>query len=167
MTQKLPIPISDGRPGGGKAKSPAGLVYQFGPFELDLDRYELRRQGSRLRVAPAPLDLLILLIQRRGVLVIRDEIAARLWASPDMVDVDQGINTAVKRIREVLRDDPSAPRFIETVVSKGYRFISEVKEVTPDLALAAPPAVKPLPNPLESSPRRSPFPFRRAAADTR
>jgi eukaryotic-like serine/threonine-protein kinase len=154
MTQKLPIPISDGRPGGGKAKadqSPPGLVYRFGPFELDLDRYELRRQGSRLRVAPAPLDLLILLIKRRGVLVNRDEIAARLWASPDMVDVDQGINTAMRRIREVLRDDPSAPRFIETVVGKGYRFVAEVTEVIPDVTLAAVPAAKPLPNQAESA----------------
>jgi DNA-binding winged helix-turn-helix (wHTH) protein len=143
IKQKLPISIADGRPGEGKAKpdqSPSGLVYQFGLYELDPGRYELRRQGKRLRVAPAPMDLLMLLIKRRGVLVNREEIAARLWTEPGMVDVDQGINTAVRRLREVLRDDPSGPRFIETVVGKGYRFIAEVKEVKLDLTLAALPA---------------------------
>jgi Tol biopolymer transport system component/DNA-binding winged helix-turn-helix (wHTH) protein len=158
IKQKLPIPISDGRPDEGKPKanqSPSGLIYQFGPYELDPERYELRRQGKRLRVAPAPMDLLTLLVKRRGSVVNREEIATRLWADPGMVDIDQGINTAVRRIREVLRDDPSAPRFIETVVGKGYRFIAEVKEVRPDLTVAAVPASPQIPVKAEPSAERS------------
>ena len=106
-------------------------MYRFGSFELDLARFELRRQnGVRLRTTPATLNLLILLIQRRGFLVTREEISARLWADSGMVDVDQGINTAVNRAREVLRDNATSPRFIETVVGRGYRFIAEVEEAT-------------------------------------
>lgn len=126
-----PILVSRQPPEDGKDRSAhvlRGLVYRFGPFELDMGRYELRQRGVRVRMAPAPMDLLILLIERRNVLVNREEIAARLWAQPNMVDVDQGINTAIRRIREALRDDPSAPRFVETVVGKGYRFVAEVQE---------------------------------------
>ncbi len=86
----------------------------MGAFELDPGRYELRRRGIRVRMAPAPMELLLLLVERRSVLVNREEIAARLWSDQSMVDVDQGINTAVRRVREVLRDEPSDPRFIET-----------------------------------------------------
>ncbi len=140
--QKLPISISDGRP-GGKAKpdqSPPPLVYQFGPYELDLSRYELRRGEVRLRLARVPMDLLVLLVQRRDTLLSREDIAARLWPNPGMVDADQGINTAIRRIREVLVDDPAKPRFVETVVGKGYRFIAEVKEGRSDSTIVAMPS---------------------------
>jgi eukaryotic-like serine/threonine-protein kinase len=116
------------------------MLYRFGPFELDLSRYELRRGEVRLRLARAPMDLLVLLVQRRDILLNREEIAARLWPDPGMVDVDQGINTAIRRIREVLGDDPTKPRFVETVVGKGYRFIAEVKEIRPDSTLVAMPS---------------------------
>jgi eukaryotic-like serine/threonine-protein kinase len=116
------------------------MVYRFGPYELDLSRYELRRGEIRLRLARAPMDLLVLLVQRRDTLLNREDIAARLWAEPNMVDVDQGINTAIRRIREVLSDDPAKPRYIETVVGKGYRFIAEVKETRSDFELVALPA---------------------------
>src|SRR5580658_781530 len=142
LMQKLPFPGSGGPFGKAGAKPdqrPAGLVYRFGPFELDVDRYELRRQGLRLRMAPAPMELLMLLIERRNTLIGREAITARLWSDSNMVDVDQGINTAMRRVREVLRDDPSQPRFIETVVGKGYRFVAEVQEGRSGVAFATMP----------------------------
>ena len=147
--------------GPHSGQTPARLVYRFGPFELDLDRFELRRQnGTRLRMTPATLNLLILLVQRRGSLVTREEIASRLWADSSMVDVDQGINTAVNRAREALRDNASEPRYIETVVGKGYRFIAQVEEVTTGprvVAFPNPRTEAEEPGPLsEASPRAEP-----------
>src|ERR1700722_10036135 len=104
-------------------------VFRFERNELDIDRYELRRMGKRVRLSRSLTELLRLLVERRGKLVTRDEIAAHLWTNPEMVDVMQGINTAVNRLRGALNDDPSKPRFIETVVGKGYRFIAEVEEI--------------------------------------
>jgi DNA-binding winged helix-turn-helix (wHTH) protein len=133
--KRIPISSSNKWAGAEKVKpdhSPPATIYRFGPFELDVGRYELRRGDIRLRLARAPLDLLALLVERRDTLLNREQIAARLWPSPDMVDVDQGINTAIRRIREVLADDPAKPRYIETVVGKGYRFIAEVSELRPE-----------------------------------
>ena len=75
------------------------------------------------------MELLILLLERRGQLITREEIVARLWPNPDSIDIIQGINTAVNRIRAVLNDDAGKPRFIETVVGKGYRFIADLEEL--------------------------------------
>ena len=72
------------------------------------------------------MELLILLVQRRGELVSREEIARCLWSKDVFLDVDHSINTAVRKIRIVLRDDPEKPRFVETVVGKGYRFAAPV-----------------------------------------
>jgi eukaryotic-like serine/threonine-protein kinase len=76
-----------------------------------------------------PLELLALLVERPGALVTRQEIAARLWTNPEMVDVERGINTAITRIRQVLNDDAARPKFIETVIGAGYRFIGQLEEV--------------------------------------
>jgi len=72
------------------------------------------------------MELLILLIERRGELVSREEIVERLWGKEVFLDVDNGINTAIRKVRTVLRDDPEKPRFVETVVGKGYRFAAPV-----------------------------------------
>ena len=135
--RKLPVSISVGRSGETAKPDPSQLavVYCFGPYELNLSRYELRRGELRLRLARVPMELLVLLIQRRDALLSREEIAASLWTNPRMVDADQGINTAIRRIREVLVDQPAKPRFVETIVGKGYRFIAEVKEIRSDSTL--------------------------------
>ncbi|HSB76021.1 MAG TPA: helix-turn-helix domain-containing protein, partial [Terriglobales bacterium] len=73
-----------------------------------------------------PMELLILLVQRKGELVSREEIAKRLWSKDVFLDVDHGINTAIRKVRAALRDDPEKPRFVETVVGKGYRFAAPV-----------------------------------------
>jgi len=104
--------------------------YSFGAFVLDVLAYELRREGSPIRLERQPMDLLILLLQRRGQLVSRSDIVARLWAKDVFVDVDTGINTAIRKIRLALGDSPEAPAFVETVPGKGYRFIAAIEVVS-------------------------------------
>src|SRR2546430_3452148 len=103
--------------------------FHFGEFTLDESRYRLQRGERQLRLEKLPMELLILLLQRNGELVSRDEIADRLWGKDVFVDIDHSINTAVRKIRLVLRDDSEKPRFVETVVGKGYRFAAPL---TPD-----------------------------------
>lgn len=100
--------------------------FHFGDFTLDRSRYLLQRGADQLRLEKLPMELLILLVERRGDLVSRDEIAERLWGKDVFLDVDHSINVAVRKIRLVLRDDPEHPRFLETVVGKGYRFAAPV-----------------------------------------
>ena len=112
----------------------ADNAFEFADFRLDCDRFELRRAGRSLKLERKPMELLILLAARDGHLVTRDEIAERLWDREVFVDTEHGINTAIRKIRQVLRDDPEQPRFVETVTGKGYRFIGTVKEVAPPLS---------------------------------
>ncbi len=102
-----------------------------GRFRLDLSRYQLLDGGSPVRLERQPMELLILLAERKGQLVTRDEIAARLWSSDVFVDADRNINSIVRKLRQALNDDPDNPEFLETVVGKGYRFVGPL-EVTPD-----------------------------------
>ena len=99
-------------------------VYQFGEFRLDCGEFELLRNGHSVRVERKPMELLILLASRPGQLVTRAEIAERLWSSEVFVDTEHGINTAIRKLRHLLRDDPENPQFIQTVTGKGYRFIA-------------------------------------------
>jgi TolB-like protein/Flp pilus assembly protein TadD len=94
---------------------------QFGPFELDIGGYRLTRAGEPVRLERIPMDLLILVARARGRLVSRDEIIQHLWGKDPYVDTENGINTAVRKIRRALRDDAQSPEYIETVVGKGYR----------------------------------------------
>jgi TolB-like protein/DNA-binding winged helix-turn-helix (wHTH) protein/Flp pilus assembly protein TadD len=101
-------------------------LFHFGEFTLDASRYLLQRGDRTLRLEKRPMEFLILLLEKRGELVCREEVARRLWGADVFVDVDHGINTAVRKIRIALRDNPEKPRFIETVVGKGYRFAAPV-----------------------------------------
>jgi DNA-binding winged helix-turn-helix (wHTH) protein/Tol biopolymer transport system component len=109
----------------------AVAVYQFGDFRLDCGRFELLRNGRALQLERKPMELLILLIESGGQLVTRTEIAGRLWSSEVFVDTEHGINTAVRKVRQVLGDDPESPRFVQTVTGKGYRFSAPVSRVSP------------------------------------
>jgi TolB-like protein/DNA-binding winged helix-turn-helix (wHTH) protein/Flp pilus assembly protein TadD len=100
--------------------------YQFENFQLDLARYELRRSGRALKLERIPMELLILLVGRHGELVSRDEIIEKLWGRDVFIETELGINTAVRKIRQALGDDPERPRFVQTVVGKGYRFVAPV-----------------------------------------
>src|SRR5262245_40343495 len=103
------------------------LIFRFGEFECDAAAYELRRGKRRLRLSRQPMDLLLLLLERPGELVSREEIAKHLWGEEVFVDVDAGIRTAVLKIRQVLGGAREASRFVETVAGKGYRFIAAVE----------------------------------------
>ena len=100
--------------------------FRFEEFDLDLERYELRRSGQAVKLERIPMELLILLLQNNGKLVRRDAINRRLWGENAYQDTDHSVNTAVNKLRYILRDDPRDPRFIQTVVGQGYRFIAEV-----------------------------------------
>ena len=96
--------------------------YQFEGFQLDVERYELRRNGRVLKLEKIPMELLILLISRQGKLVSREEIVEKLWGRDVFIETEHGINTAIRKIRQALRDDPENPRFVRTLKGKGYRF---------------------------------------------
>src|SRR5579859_1114629 len=100
---------------------------QAGRPRIDLSRYELSLDGERVKLERQPMDLLIFLVQRQGQLVSREEIVEKLWGKDVFVDVDRSINAAVRKIRSALKDDSDHPRFLETVIGKGYRFTGEVE----------------------------------------
>lgn len=118
------------------------LVRFGGEFELDLRSYELRRSGQPLKLEHIPMELLLLLIEQRGQLVSRDQIVERVWGKDVFLDTDNSINAAVRKIRQVLKDDSEQPRFVQTLTGRGYRFIAPVEEVGPSPAPIeeAPPA---------------------------
>lgn len=101
-------------------------TYLFEECELDLGRYELRRSGKTVKLEKQPLDILILLLERPGELVTREEIRSRLWSEDVFLDADQGINNGIRKIRLALGDDSEEPQYIETVVGRGYRFKAKV-----------------------------------------
>jgi Tol biopolymer transport system component/DNA-binding winged helix-turn-helix (wHTH) protein len=110
---------------------PSNLVRFGGEFELDRRAYELRRAGQPLRLARIPMELLQLLLEQPGELVTREQIAERVWGKDVFLDIDNGINAVIRRIRQVLGDDPDEPRFIQTIVGRGYRFIAPVEKAFP------------------------------------
>jgi cholera toxin transcriptional activator len=100
---------------------------RFGVFEADLDARELCKQGRRLRLQDQPFAVLVTLLERAGEVVSREELRQKLWPADTFVDFDHSLNTAVNKIREVLGDSASSPRFVETVARRGYRFIGEAR----------------------------------------
>ncbi len=112
---------------------------RFNVFEFDVDSRELRRQGVRVTLGEQPTQVLQRLLERHGELVTREELRAILWPDQTFIDdFDQGLNAAVKRLRDALGDSADAPQFIETVPRRGYRFIGRVEEPDPVQADACP-----------------------------
>ncbi|MGB6724993.1 MAG: winged helix-turn-helix domain-containing protein [Terracidiphilus sp.] len=111
--------------------------YRFGIFEAEAGTGELRRQGVRLRLNAQPFQVLLMLLDRPGVLVTREEISRELWPDGTFVDYDHGVNSAVNRIREALGDTAGSPRFIETLARRGYRFIAPVERIAGSEILVA------------------------------
>jgi TolB-like protein/DNA-binding winged helix-turn-helix (wHTH) protein/tetratricopeptide (TPR) repeat protein len=124
---------------------------RFEEFDLDIERYELRRSGHALKLERIPMELLILLLQSEGKLVRREVINRRLWGETAFQDTGHSVNTAVNKLRFILRDDPRDPRFIQTVVGQGYRFIAKV-------------AVEPVPAPPPAIEQSHPLPARNGHA---
>src|SRR6476661_8488244 len=106
-----------------------GAKHAADEIELDLGRYELRRRGHRVKLEKKPMELLIFLVGRREQLVLRKDIVMKLWRSDLFVDTEPNINNIVRKIRTALGDDSTKPRFLETVVGKGYRFIGPVRVI--------------------------------------
>src|SRR5688572_28126489 len=103
-----------------------GGSFRFGVFELDVAAFALRQDGTRVRLEKIPMEVLVLLVENAGTLVDRGRIQAALWSRDVFVERDAAINTAMRKIRQALGDDAGEPRFVETVVGKGYRFVAPV-----------------------------------------
>jgi DNA-binding winged helix-turn-helix (wHTH) protein len=105
-------------------------IVRFGVFEVDLNAAELRKSGVKLRLQGQPFQVLTLLLERTGEVVTREELQQRLWPSDTFVDFDHSLNTAINKVREVLGDSASSPRYVETLARRGYRFIAPVQTET-------------------------------------
>src|ERR1700687_3591841 len=102
----------------------------FGEFELDFGRFQLFRNGQPVRLEGLPLQLLMFLTENQRQLVTREQIANQLWGKVVFVDSEQGINTAIRKIRRALDDDSAQPQYLQTVVGRGYRFVGGEEEET-------------------------------------
>ena len=106
--------------------------YEFGVFTVELSGGELRKHGVRLKLQERPFQLLVCLLEKPGEIISRDELRQRLWPDGTFVDFDHNISSAINKLRTVLNDSASNPRFIETVGSRGYRFLADVKRISSD-----------------------------------
>lgn len=120
------------------------VKYSFGDFEADLKAAELRKNGTRLKLQLQPFQVLVALLERPKDVVTREELRQRLWPQDTFVDFDHGLNTAMAKLRDVLGDSASSPRYIETIAKRGYRFLGEAK------AIEEQPASKPVPSPAQN-----------------
>jgi TolB-like protein/cytochrome c-type biogenesis protein CcmH/NrfG len=108
------------------SRSPGRQVVGFGVYEADLRSGELRKQGQRVRLPEQPFQVLAILLEHPGEVVTRESLQKRLWPDRTFVDFEQGLNAAVKRLREALEDSAETPRLIETLPRRGYRFIGSL-----------------------------------------
>jgi TolB-like protein/DNA-binding winged helix-turn-helix (wHTH) protein/Tfp pilus assembly protein PilF len=111
------------------------LAYRFGPYELDTAGNELRKFGLRVKLERKPLQLLMALVKRAGEVVTRGDLQRSIWGEDLFVDFDRGLNVAVNKLRAALNDSPENPTYIATVPG-GYRFITQVEEVSPTATTA-------------------------------
>src|ERR1043166_2476079 len=127
---------------------PKTKVARFGLFEADCEQRVLTKGGLRVRLQDQPFQVLALLLERPGEVVTREEIRQKLWSADTFVEFDDGLNTAIKKLRTALGDSAENPRFIETVPRRGYRFLAPItfpvsadqpqsKESPQDIVIAA------------------------------
>ncbi len=112
---------------------PLPRLYRFGVFEADTQSGELRKSGSKIRLQEQPFQILLMLLERPGEVVTREDMRQRLW-SDTFVDFDHGLNTAINKLRDALGDTATSARFIETLARRGYRFLAPVQRVEFDAA---------------------------------
>ena len=146
----------------GSQPNPSPKVL-FGPFEFEHLSGDLRKFGNRIRLQGKPLQILSILLEQPGQVLSRDELQRHLWQGTTFVDFEQGLNTAVNKLRQALGDSADQPRYIETVPSKGYRFIAPLQRPSFTPVLEMPPsALRIAPKPRAG---RMPWaPFAAAAA---
>jgi DNA-binding winged helix-turn-helix (wHTH) protein len=130
---------------------PPARRYRFGAFEADAATGELLRQGIRIKLNTQPFQLLLLLIERPGQLLTREEISRELWPDGTFVDYEHGVNAAVNRIREALGDTAANSRFVETLARRGYRFVAPVERIACN---EAPPPSVPAASEAAATPRQ-------------
>ncbi len=131
--------------------SSSQAIIRFGDFLVDLHSGELRKHGIRTKLQVQPFQVLHILLEHTGELVTREELQKRIWPADTFVDFDQGLNNAVKKLREALADDAEKPRFIETLSKRGYRFIGNVQNG--DSTAAAQEVIAPSTHTIASTPR--------------
>src|SRR6185369_11788957 len=104
-------------------------VWRFGTYEVSLQSGELRKSGVKIRVQQQPMKLLVILLERPGEVVTREELRSRVWSGESFGDFDQVVNIAIAKLRSALGDSAENPRYIETLPKRGYRFIADVSVV--------------------------------------
>jgi DNA-binding winged helix-turn-helix (wHTH) protein len=150
------------RNGAGMKSGIQGRIAKFGVFEADLGHRRLSKSGFRIRLQEQPFQILALLLERPGQVLTREQLKEALWAGDTFVAFDDGLNTAIKKLRAALCDTPDNPRFIETVPRVGYRFIAPV-------SIDEAPSSRPLQRLLRlrvRTPRSNPMLLRRIRAWT-
>ena len=100
--------------------------YRFGPFELDPEEGTLSRNGIRIRLQDLPYRLLLMLVERAGEIVTREEVRQRLWPENTFVEFDNSLGVAIRKVRESLNDNAEAPNYVATIPRRGYRFVAPV-----------------------------------------
>ncbi len=106
--------------------APKGTRYRFGPFELNTGEQSLARDGTHIKVQDLPYRLLVMLLERPGEIVTREEVRQRLWPENTFVEFDNSLGVAIRKVRDALDDDAEAPRYVETLPRRGYRFVAPV-----------------------------------------
>src|SRR4051812_14534807 len=119
-------------------------VFRFGLYEADARSGELRKNGVKQKLQDQPFAVLVALLERPNEVVTREELRERLWPSDTFVDFDHSLNTAINKVRDVLGDTATNPRFLETLPKRGYRFIAPVQTVDVDAPVAKQDAAKEL-----------------------
>ena len=128
---------------GAKSATQPGIVYQFGPFEVNAASGELLKNGRRIKLQEQPCRLLVALLENPGEVIAREELRSRLWPGDTFVDFDGSLRVAVRKLREALDDNADDPRYIETIPKRGYRFlVPEVRRVDAAQEAAAPEGAK-------------------------
>ena len=134
--------------------------YRFGVFEADVSTGELRKHGVRIKLNAQPFQVLILLLDRPGEVLTREQIYRELWPDGTFVDSEHGVNSAVNRLRDALGDTASNPRFVETLSRRGYRFVAPVERIKTGQVLSPrvpSPAGDPETNPSVTEPDLTSF----------
>ncbi|MGD0403183.1 MAG: winged helix-turn-helix domain-containing protein [Candidatus Acidiferrales bacterium] len=127
---------------------------RFGPFEVDLRSGEIHKHGIRLKLQDQPFQVLAVLLEHPGEVVTRDELHQKLWPADTFVDFDTGLNSAIKKLRDVLSDSADEPRYIETLHRRGYRFIAPVENGAAPKSAPSELRVVPVPAPASPKPRQ-------------
>src|SRR5271155_6101876 len=126
--------------------APKGTRYRFGPFELNTGEESLARNGTRVKVQDLPYRLLVMLVERPGEIVTREEMRQRLWPENTFVEFDNSLGVAIRKIRESLSDQAEAPRYVATIPRRGYRFIAPVLVQRQE---SIPQSIEPITRPMQ------------------